>query len=291
MAAFILTKKMLSLALAKRAKRILAEPVLRYRFRKIIKFLQLKKPLVIFSLETTGPSVSADKIIVISYVKIMINGRVKKGDIILDPQIEISTESTSIHGLDGKTAKGHPTFRRQANEIWDIFSNCYYGGFNIVDFDLPLLRREFIRVGMNFEYTEKDIIDSKVIFNYMEPPTLSVAYNYYCHRSYLDVHKPGADVLAEIEILEKQLHKYEEIRDWDFINEIHKLREEKLTEHKRKFYWRRGKAYFTFSRYRDKALTEVASKDPAFLTWILRSNFSAETKSIVRKALKIENRN
>jgi len=286
MAALILGTKLLSLFSSRKFKKPVGSAVFGlYKFRKIIKFLKLKKPLVIFSLETTGPSVSADKIIEIAYMKIMLNGRVKKGEVFLNPQIDISEESVAIHGITKKDLKDKPTFRKKANEIWDIFNNCYYGGFNIVNFDLPLLRREFIRVGMRFEYTEADIIDSKTIFNYMEPPTLSVAYNHYCHKDYLDVHRPRADVQAEVEILEKQLEKYEEVRDWEFINQIHSLHDDKLTEHKRKFYWRAGKAYFIFSKHRDKPLSEVVKTDPKFLRWILKANFSEETKNIVRKAL------
>ena len=171
---------------------------------RVVKFLKLKRPLVIFSIETTGPSISADKIIAIDYIKIMPNSRVIKGSFILNPEVNISPESKAIHGLEAKDLKNKPIFRQKAGEIWEIFNNCHYGGFNIVNFDLPLLRREFIRTGLGFEYTAADIIDTKAIFNYMEPPTLSVAYNYYCHKDYLGVHKSGLDVQAETEHREQQ---------------------------------------------------------------------------------------
>ncbi|MDP2830622.1 MAG: 3'-5' exonuclease, partial [bacterium] len=56
----------------------------------------------------------------------------------------------------------------------------------------------------------------------------------------------------------------------------------------RKFYWRRGEAYFAFSKHINKPLARVAEDDPEFLKWILSADFSDETKNIVKEALKID---
>ncbi|MFH1822482.1 MAG: exonuclease domain-containing protein [Patescibacteria group bacterium] len=258
----------------------------RKKYKKIIDFLKVKKPLVIFILETTGPSIPIDKIFEIAYIKILPNGRVIKDRFILNPEIDISEESMSIHGIKNKELKDRPTFRKMAKEIWDIFNNCYYGGYNILDFYLPLLRREFIRVGMDFEYNEKEVIDSKLIFDYMEPSTLSGAYRYYCQKEHLDIYNAMADVEVAINILARQLETYKSIIDLPFINNIHGPQEEKYIDHKKKFYWRNGEAYFTFSKYKDTPLAEVVKADPDFLGWILKADFSEETKNIIRKVLK-----
>ncbi|MFH1427272.1 MAG: exonuclease domain-containing protein [Patescibacteria group bacterium] len=255
------------------------------KYKKIIDFLKIKKPLVIFILETTGPSIPVDKIFEIAYIKILPNGRVIKDKFILNPEIEISKESMSIHGIDNNSLKGRPTFREMAKEIWDIFISCNYGGYNVLDFNLPLLRREFIRVGMDFEYSEKDVIDSKIIFNYLEPRTLSSAYRYYCKKEHFDIYNAMVDVEIAADTLAYQLESYKSILDWQFINKIHRPYDDNFIDHKRKFYWRNGEAFFTFSKYKDAPLSEVAKTDPAFLKWILSSDFSEETKSIVKKVL------
>ena len=263
----------------------------RKKYKKIIKFLHIKKPLVIFSLETTGPSISADKIMEIAFIKIIPNGRVMKGNYIINPEIEISKESMAIHNIKKADLKDKPTFKKMSREIWDIFNNCYYSGFNIMNFYLPILRREFIRVGLNFEYTNKNIIDSKIIFNYMEPRTLSGTYRYYCAKEHLNIYNAEADTEVATQILFNQLEKYKEIRSWRFIKEINKPSKEKFIDHKRKFYWRKGEAYFTFSKYKDTPLSEVVKTNPAFLKWILKANFSDEAKSIVKKALESNKKN
>ena len=252
---------------------------------KINKILQLDKPLIIFDLETTGLSLSMDKIIEIAYVKIFPDGRMKEDDIFLNPEMKISDESVAVHGIRNEDLEGKKIFRDVAQELWDVFSDCYYGGYNIINFDLPILRREFLRVGYDFDYHNSRLLDSKLIYNYMEPRTLSAAYKYYCDKEHYDAHSALSDVKVTAEIFSRQLDKYEEIRDWEFLNKIHKSSNERFVDNDRKFYWRDGQAHFSFSKYRDMSLAKVAQIDPSFLRWISEADFSEETKNIVKKAL------
>ncbi|PIV50603.1 DNA polymerase III subunit epsilon [Candidatus Falkowbacteria bacterium CG_4_9_14_3_um_filter_36_9] len=253
---------------------------------KINNLIELDKPLIIFNLETTGLEISKDKIIEIAYVKIWPNGKIKKGDILLNPEIKISKEITEINGIKNKDLSDKPKFMDLAQELWEIFNNSCYGGYNIIDFYLPLLRREFIRVGMDFDYTTAKIFDSKIIYHYMEPPILSAAYKFYCQKEYADDHKAILDVQAAIKILEKQLKIYKEVRDWEFIKKINSDdRNIKLLDIRRKIIWNNGDAYFSFSKYKNMPLIKVAKTDPKFLKWILKSNFPDRIKHLVKKAL------
>lgn len=252
---------------------------------KIHELIPLDKPLVVFDLETTGLSLSMDRIIELAYVKIFPDGRVKKADIFINPEMEISEESSAVHGIKNEDVADKPAFKDLAQEIWAVFQDSHYSGFNIVNFDLPILRREFLRAGLDFDYHEAKIIDSKVIYNYMEPRTLSAAFKFYCGKEHYDAHSALADVEATAEVLEKQMKKYKEVRDWEFVNKIHKAKEERYVDNDRKFYWRNGEAYFSFSKHRDVSLAKVAQADPGFLNWILQADFSEEMKNIVRNAL------
>jgi DNA polymerase-3 subunit epsilon len=254
-------------------------------YKKIHRYLALDKPLVVFDIETTGLNLSSDKIVELAYIKIWDNGRMKQDDMILDPEIKIGLESIAVHGIRNRDVKGKPKFRDRVQELWDVFHDCYYSGFNIINFDLPILRREFIRIGMDFEYSTKQIIDSREIFLKMVPRTLSSTYEYFCHKKFKEWHTALNDTEASLEILVKQLEKYKEIRDWEFINKIHKSEEDEYSDGTLKFYWLRGEAYFAFSKYRDRRLKDIAREDPEFLEWILSADFSEEVKNIVEKAL------
>ncbi|MBU4000195.1 3'-5' exonuclease [Patescibacteria group bacterium] len=259
--------------------------ILSDKFKKIAKTLKLDKPLVIFDVETTGNVIYKDKIIELAYIKIYLDGRVKKEEMMLDPQMQISREATAVHGLINKDVSGKPTFMKKAQEIWEIFNGCFYGGFNVMNFDLPILRREFIRVGMDFDYNISQIVDSRIIYQHMVPRSLAATYRYYCGKEFNQSHTALGDVEVAAEILAKQLDKYSEIGDWGFINKIHQSPENSYVDSSRKFYWRHGRAHFAFSKYRGIALSEVAKVNPKFLKWILAADFSEETKTIVKKAL------
>lgn len=255
--------------------------------KKLSKDIKLEKPLVIFNISATGWSLSTDKIIKIAYVKIWKEGRVKKDSILLNPEIKISKESSEINGRKNVELKKYSTFKKRAQEIWDIFNSCCYGGFNIVNFDLPMLKREFLRVGMDFNYSTANIIDSRVVHEHMEPWTLSGAYKFYCKKNYSSYSRDALnDVEIMAEILEKQIKDYRALKDWDFVFRVHNTREAKHEDTRKKFYWKKGEAHFAFSKYRDMPLSKVAKIDPEFLKWIIGADFSEETKNIAGIALR-----
>jgi DNA polymerase III subunit epsilon len=148
-----------------------------------------------------------------------------------------------------------------------------------------MLKREFLRVGLDFTYSKDDIIDSKQIYHYMEPRTLSAAYRFYCGKEHTDAHNALADVEATAEVLFKQLVKYKEARDLNFWQSLNKADYSKWVDNDRKFYWRNGQAHFAFSKFKDISLATVVKTDPDFLKWILSADFSEETKLIVEQAL------
>jgi len=252
---------------------------------KITKLIKLDKPLVIFDLETTGLSINLDRIVEVAYLKIEPTGEILKGDLLLNPEMNIPAEAVAIHGISDDKVKDQPTFKAKAEELWEIFNDCSYSGFNVFSFDLPLLKREFLRAGLDFGYAKAKIIDAKVIYHKMEPRDLAAAYKFYCKKDHVDAHSALADVTATAEILGQQLEQYNEARDWDFIYKIHHDTDDRFVDTDRKFYWRGGEAYFAFSKHKDRPLADVAEKDPGFLEWIMSADFSDETKEIVKKAL------
>ena len=257
------------------------------KYEKISKLLKLDRPLIIFDCESTGTAISSDKIINISYIKIFPDGHIKREDYYFDPEIDINLEATAVHGIHDRDVKGRPKFKDKAQEIWEMFNDCYYSGFNVVEFDLLILRREFIRIGLDFEYDTKDIIDTKKIYEYLAPRTLRSAYHHYYHKHLKLDHSAIFNTETAADILLKQLEEYKEIRDKEFINKLHEATEDDLlTGSTQKFYWVAGEAYFSFSKYKNKSLTWVAKKDPKFLEWILQADFSQNTKNIIKNAIK-----
>ena len=90
--------------------------------------MNLKNPLVIIDLETTGLDIINDRIIEISMIKIDINNKETNKTIRINPEIPISKESSLIHGLYYEDIKNCITFKNTANEIFEFIKKCDIGG-------------------------------------------------------------------------------------------------------------------------------------------------------------------
>ena len=134
--------------------------------------LNLKRPIAFFDLETTGLNPSHDRIVEMSVLKINVNGEEEQRVWLLNPEMPISAESTSVHGYTDEMVADKPTFREKAKEIALFIGNADLAGYNILKFDLPMLVEEFLRVDYDFDLKDRDFIDVMNIYMKMEPRTL-----------------------------------------------------------------------------------------------------------------------
>lgn len=206
----------------------------------ITEYLKLDRPLIIFDLETTGLAAGEDRIVEIAYEKILPNGEIVAYCQRINPGRLIPEEASRINGIFDRDVAESPSFAKLSYELWSMFEGADVGGFNILGFDLPFLKGEFSSVGKNFDFTAKKILDAKILYHKMEardmfaPRNLSAAYKLYCGKEHTTAHTGAGDVRVTVEILEKQLEKYPEFRDWDYLTELHgnkKLQESAKTEH------------------------------------------------------------
>lgn len=189
--------------------------------------LPLERPMVIFDLETTGLSIGEDRMVEIAYRKIMPNGEVIAVAKRINPGMLIPEDAMAIHGITDADVASAPSFAQLCYELWSVFDGADVGGFNITGFDLPFLRAEFARVGKNFDYSNKRVLDAKVLYHKMaardmvSARNLSAAYKLYCGKEHTSAHTGAGDVEVTVEILEKQLEKYPEFRNWEHLAELH----------------------------------------------------------------------
>ena len=104
-----------------------------------------------------------------------------------------------------------PTFRQVASSLAGFLEGCDLVGFNLRWFDVPILQEEFARAGVKFELAGRSIIDACAIFKMNERRNLAAAYALYCEKDLEGAHSAGADTLATMEILLKQIERYSEL--------------------------------------------------------------------------------
>ena len=76
--------------------------------------LNLTKPLIVFDLETTGLDMIKDRIIQISYIKVMPDGTEDRKNLFVNPCKEIPAEVVALTGISNEDVKDAPTFKQLA---------------------------------------------------------------------------------------------------------------------------------------------------------------------------------
>ena len=251
--------------------------------------LNLKNPLVIFDLETTGTTISQDRIVEIAMVKAMPDGTVEEKCRKINPTIPIPYETSLIHGIYDDDVKEEPTFKQMAKSLAQFLEGCDLAGFNVLGFDIPMLVEEFLRVNVDFEVENRKIIDAQKIFHLMEKRNLTAAYKFYCDKDLENAHSALADTKATYEVLVAQVEKYEGEEAVDnlgkkvaiFENDmsmLHDLIISNRIDFAGRMILKDGVETFNFGKHRGKPVAEVLNKEPSYYDWIMRGDFPLDTK-------------
>ncbi|MEL6537049.1 MAG: 3'-5' exonuclease, partial [Bacteroidota bacterium] len=134
--------------------------------------LHLKNPLAFFDLETTGTNIVNDRIVEYSFLKVMPSGEIIRNTGRVNPERKIPKESSMIHGIYDEDIKDAPTFKQVAKSLIQFLEGADLAGFNILKFDVPVLVEEFLRVEMDFDVSQRKMVDAQKIFFMMEKRTL-----------------------------------------------------------------------------------------------------------------------
>ena len=246
--------------------------------------LNLKNPIIFFDLETTGTNITSDRIVEICYLKVYPNGNEESKTMRINPEMHIPESSTAIHGITDDDIADCPTFKEAAANIARDFEGADIAGFNSNRFDVPLLVEEFLRAGIDLDLTKRKFIDVQVIYHKLEQRTLSAAYKFYCGKNLEDAHTAEADTRATYEVLKAQLDKYPDI----LTNEIGFLSEyssysKNVDFAGRMVYDDNGVEVFNFGKYKGIPVSQVLQRDMGYYGWIMKGDFSLNTKNILTK--------
>ncbi len=273
--------------------------------------LNLKKPLVIFDLETTGLDLVKDRIIQISYIKVNPNGSEERGNEIVNPEKPIPDFITQLTGISDDDVKDKPTFKQLGPVLAEKFTGCDFAGYNSNHFDIPLLAEEFLRVGIDFDFSNCRMIDACTIFKKMESRNLAAAYKFYCGRKMeedFEAHRADQDTEATYRVLMGELDKYapganedeEKVleNDMDQLAEFSKVNNN--VDFAGRIIWgemkdRNGQTIldkdgnprmteiFNFGKHKGLPVADVLHIDPGYYSWILSGDFTYNTKQVLTR--------
>ena len=273
--------------------------------------LNLTKPLIVFDLETTGLDLVKDRIIQISYIKVSPDGSEERVNQFINPERPIPAEVVAITGITDEQVANAPTFKQAAQQLANSFVGCDFAGFNSNHFDIPMLAEEFLRTGIDFDFSKCRLIDAQTIFHKMERRNLAAAYKFYTGHKMEDdfqAHLADQDTEATYLVLQGQLDMYapgvQEEEDRVLHNDMDELATFSKTNDNVDFagrvVWKdmtdangnvlvdaegnpRRQEVFNFGKYKGVAVADVLRRDPGYYSWMLASDFTYNTKQVLTR--------
>jgi len=240
--------------------------------------------MIVFDLETTGLDVKKDRIVQYCFMN-----EKKSISSLIYPEMKIPKSATDVHKISDKDVELCQPFKDHAESIVDfIMSEKVIAGFNIINFDLPLLANEMMRCGfkdfamMIFvaltepEKSELIIIDGSSIFRNFFKRTLTGAAEYYLDVDFTDsAHDAVRDGEITMQVIQAQMEKYN--IDTNKAFEISLMPPEGFLDRACKI---KSDGKFTFGKYAGKHVSEA---DIGYLQWIVNGDFDFQTKHVIKK--------
>lgn len=253
--------------------------------------ISLDRPIAFIDIESTGLRVGQDRIVELAVIRLSPSeeGAEKDFESVrrFNPGVPIPPEASKVHGITDDKVAAEPPFKARAKSLAKLLEPCDLAGFNIRNFDLPMLLAEFERAKMPFAVKEKRLIDVKMIFHREEPRDLSAAVRFYLGQDHQEAHTALGDTQTTLEVLAAQMEHYPDLpRDLGklhtYCDEVSPFR----TQFDRWFVKMSDGLVFKKGKHKDSALDEVATSHPDYLTWMLSlDDLSPAVKQVVQDAL------
>lgn len=273
--------------------------------------LNLTRPLIVFDLETTGLDFIRDRIIQISYIKVSSDGTEERENLFVNPEKPIPHEVVELTGITNDDVKDAPTFKTLAPQLSEKFKGCDFAGYNSNHFDIPMLAEEFLRAGIDFDFSKVRLIDAQTIFHKMERRNLAAAYKFYCGRKMEEdftAHRADEDTEATYRVLMGELDKYapgvQEEPDRVLENDMDSLAEfskqNDNVDFAGRIVWKPlvgadgkpvldadGKEQkvevFNFGKYKGRPVADVLRTDIGYYSWMMGGDFTFNTKQVLTR--------
>ncbi len=256
--------------------------------------LQLTKSLCVFDLETTGLQINTDRIVQIAIIKLNPSGERTELNQLINPEMTIPQEVIDIHGVSNELIQDKPTFSQFAPELIEFIGDADLAGYNSNKFDIPVLAEEFLRVGINFDFSFRKFIDIQNIFHKMEQRTLAAAYKFYCGEEMKNAHDALYDTQATLDVFLAQLERYKETPELKSKTDVTSLAEfsragtfELIDLAGRLAKNEKGEAVYNFGKHKGKTIKEVSKIEPGYFGWMTsdQTDFPRYTKECLRREM------
>ena len=266
--------------------------------------LTLERPLVLFDLEATGPNAMKDRIFQIALKIYGVNGEEESHHTYINPEVPIPrilffeergyTDEMIETGCArcGLKEGVHPTetcekwkriprFCEISKPLYAKFKDADFAGYNLKNYDLPLIKEEFSRCDLAFDFSKANILCGLRLWQVLRPRTLGDAVEHWVGRKLENAHSAMADVLGTEAVLRSMLREPNVPQSMEKLGQLLYPADPNQIDSTGKFIFFNKIPCFNFGKNKGQPL----ASDPGYLSWILKGDFSSEVKTIAREAL------
>lgn len=243
------------------------------------------KPLNVIDLETTGIETGKDRIVQVGVIKTdhTLLKVIAKKETLINPMIPIPKGATDIHGITDEMVKGMPTFAQIAKSLYEFLMDSNIAGYNILNFDVPMLSAEFERCGIIWPLFGTNFIDACIIFKERERRDLAAASLFYTGKEIEGAHGAAADCTTTLAVLRGQIEMYEDLAGLTMEGISAVCMGKRVDLAGKLEFNEQGEPFYTFGKSKGKTVKE----EPGFGNWMLGQDFIPyETKRVLREILK-----
>ncbi|HUR62382.1 MAG TPA: 3'-5' exonuclease [Candidatus Thermoplasmatota archaeon] len=256
-----------------------------------------------FDLETTGLEPGRDRILEFCFIELDDQlqelGRWTR---LVDPGVPVSQEIQDLTGITPDMLLGQPPFSLHAARIQALVKDAVLIAHNS-SFDVPFLHMELLRAGLPGLAPDHPCIDTLVIERHVNSHRLAEVYKRYVGAPFEGSHRSEADVLATVEVLRRQRAAHATALPGPALDDLlvakvdrhfgGDKRVRQWLDHGRRFYRdTSGMIRLGFGPYRDCPAIQThtcreggVGHHEEFLRWMLRRDFTDETKTTVEMIL------
>lgn len=236
-------------------------------------------PIVFFDIESTGTDPQKDRIIQI-YMRKVFKDDMDELHFMINPIVPIPQEATEVHGINNDMVEHCENFDYHAQEIFQFLDGSHLGGHNIMNFDVPILQEEFARIGVKV-WPDPNIkfFDTMKLFQHILPRDLKTTYEFFTSEVAEEerMHDASYDTFMSFQAFKSMIQN--DLQDYDLLDisaisfpddNIDFAGKLKCDED--------GYAVYNFGKSKGFRVID----DPGFSTWMLKNNFTSDTKIKLR---------
>ncbi len=244
-------------------------------------FETLTRPIAFLDIDATCLDVAKARIVSLAITRLSSSMGRHHFSWLFNPGEVMTDDVIAIHGITNEQVAAADKFGDQALAVHEALSGYDLGGYNLLNFDIPVLWEDMYRAGIEWKLDGVQVVDVGNLFKKKEPRGLEAAVQFYLDRKHDSAHDASGDVAATIEVFEAQLKRYNDLPSTLAEIAAYTRMDDRVDFAGKIVRDKNGDPVYNIGKSKGVKVKD----DPGFGFWMLSKDFSENTKIHLRKIL------